>query len=274
MGDRCSVARRVLGRRTMSRANRCLLYAALGAALALAAPPAANASSLARRWSAPSRLMPRQAAEILRLEATGEPVAAESLFEAEKLLRSDGPVSPSDYVLTALYERLLKDELGPPGDGGERRVLPPVLHWMAPTILPDAIELEGESVQLALEKTGHGGFLLMVRHRTIHQVWSECGAGLCVRSVETPRPAEARYEWSVTPGATIFPCETAAAATLRRAARETVGESYRVACAEPGPAQPASLRFRYARGDAVSTAPRRASASAVVNNPTRVVLSR
>ncbi len=231
------------------------------ALLLLATTPALSTrtfamNAVAARWLSSSRLTPSEAANVLYREATGAIVSDDELFEAEKHLRSDGPVSPNEYVLGEIFTRLLRRDRG--RSASEIRVEPPLLHWLESRVTPGGIELRGESLQLAVAYEPASA-VVRLRHRMIHHAWEECEGELCLsRSLVSPR-SDVRYFWSDGAGAALPACGASSPTLVPE-------ETHDVSCVFA--ARPrSSLRITYAAAGKIAVAPARASASAVVNNP-------
>ena len=230
---------------------------------------------VARRWSMASRLTPFDAIGVLFREAIGEPVSSADLFEAQKHLRSDGPVSPSEYVLAELFERRLRRELGSTGDGLRLRTERPVLHWLESRVIDGGIEIRGESLQLAVVHPAAGTAAVWLDHRTRHQEWTDCGGELCVVTILAPLRPDVSYLWSreCDPSPSTIPSAPSPGHAFRQALRQALPEETRRIRCVFRETLDASLRLTYLSGGSPAFAPPRAAASAIVNNPLVVRLS-
>lgn len=228
----------------------------VSAVLVAASNPAIAMNAVAKRWLSSSRLTPSEAANVLYLEATGAIVSDDDLFEAEKHLRSDGPVSPNEYVLKEVFARLLQHERG--DRARDVRIERPLLHWLESRVSPSGVELRGESLQLAVAYEP-GEAIVRLRHRTLHHAWEDCGGALCLSTLLEPLRSDVRYLWTDTSGVALLPCDASPPALVPDETRD-------IACVFA--ARPrSSLRVTYAAAGAIAFAPPRAAASAVVNNP-------
>jgi len=221
---------------------------------ALAETSAGAMNAVAARWLSSSRLTPIEAAKVLYLEASGAAVSDEDLFEAEKHLRSDGPVSPNEYVLREVFTRLLRSELG----ASELRIERPLLHWLESRVSPRGVELRGESLQLAVLYE-HRSAVVRLRHRTIHHQWENCGATLCLSTLPGLLRSEIRYLWANGAGGVSPGCRTAPPPLVP----DDTNDLSCVFVAGPR----SVLRITYAAAGKIALAPANAAASAVVNNP-------
>jgi hypothetical protein len=251
----------------------------------------ANAmNAIIERWRQPSRLTPFEAVRVLELDARGAPVRTEDLFEAEKHLRTDGSVSPSEYVLTELYGRLVRRELGLTSDDPSIRVERPILHWVASRSSDGGLELRGQSVQLALQRVSSNRTIVRLRERTIEESWNHCGAELCVTATRAAHPIGRRYVWAAVPGnrsstrAVVPSCE--ASDPPRKdldlfidrpgipdpVAREiSRDDTARTACVFDDRSLGA-VRISYLMEGTLAVPPMRAAAGALVNNPMEIRL--
>ncbi len=172
--------------------------------LAMLSAAPALAETIKVRWNSPSRLTPDQAAEVFLRASDGQSVSAPDLFEAEKYLRTDGPVSPAAPVVTDAFRRLLAIRLeGSP----EIRVtaLPPVLHWLESTFTFNSVRLKGETVQAAILRSDPNLAATVLQQRTILQEWKLCGVDPCFTPM-TPQRSAITHELSV-PLDTTTPAE-------------------------------------------------------------------
>ncbi|MBI2962676.1 MAG: hypothetical protein HYY35_02885 [Deltaproteobacteria bacterium] len=269
-----------------------LLPAAALAALVAAASPG-GVHPIAARWRSASRLTPAEAASVLHRHAEGGEVRAEDVFEAEKHLRTDGPVSPAEYVLSDLLARRLAARAG---DAGTRpRVLPPVLHWLDWTETARGVRLRGETVQVAVLGSSARGAVTVLYRRTLHQDWSMCGAELCVTTVAAPVRRDAGYAtWAPLTAAEVGlarwfdarrcdprPAEVGDPGAgspfgivLRHAVAETMaGAPSEISCSLAELPPRAAMRVTYTEAGHPAAPPSRAARGAIVNNPLEFSLS-
>jgi hypothetical protein len=245
-------------------------------------------NAIIERWRQPSRLTPLEAVRVLELDARGAVVRMEDLFEAEKHLRTDGSVSPGEYVLTELYGRLLRRELGLTSDDPSLRVEPPILHWVESRSSNGGLELRGESVQLAVQRVSSNRSIVQLRERTIEESWNHCGGELCVTATRAAYPMVRRYVWAAVRDSRSRPrsvaprCEPSvsprkdldlfidalglADSFAREIARD---DTARTACVFDDRSVGA-VRLSYLTQGTLATPPMRAAAGALVNNPTEV----
>ena len=168
----------------MTHFARSTIASLLGLALAL--PAAARAASLTTFWDSPSRLMPREASEVLARELSGEPVAARELFEAEKYLKTGGGVSLGEFVLREALTRFLGERVQAPPGTAWVRALPPILHWLDASGSVDTLKIRGESVQIAVLNSEPDRAATVLWQRTIQQDWRLCDGAPCFTSDATP----------------------------------------------------------------------------------------
>lgn len=261
----------------------------LAAALVAAAP--CGAETLPARWRSPSRLTPVEASVVLYRHAEGRRVRAEDLLEAEKHFRTDGPVSPAQYVLTEVLTRLLGARFH--GEDARLRVLPPVLHWLESAETTQGVRLRGETVQVAVLNSPPRRAVTVLYHHTIHQQWTICGADVCVSNVGSPLRRQVGYSMSVaspvTEVASTFaslrliearlcdphPTEIADSGpespfglVIRHAAAETMpGAANEISCTFEALPSKAPARVSYTVSAHLAAPPSRAARGAVVNNP-------
>jgi hypothetical protein len=167
-----------------------------------------------------------------------------------------------------------------------------MLHWLGWQESADGIEVRGESLQVAVVYPAADLAVVRLRHRTLHQAWTECGGELCLSILLTPLRSDVVYLWSLPLGASLeadsprsLPaCDpppsparvsderSAGFAVFRHLARQpSPDDTIRVSCAFRA-RRHASLRLRYAAAESLALAPARAAASAVVNNPLAIRL--
>ncbi len=262
---------------------------ALFAVVATASP--GSAQPIAARWRSPSRLTPSEASSVLYRRAEGQAVRAEDLLEAEKHFRTDGPVSPAEYVLTDVLRRRLAARVR--DEPVRLRVLPPVLHWLESTETVRGIRVRGETVQVAVLSSPPGRATTVLRHETIHQEWTTCGADVCVAAIATPVRRQVGYSmWgprtaaevaSTIPSLRLFdtlrcdpePVEIADPGrdsrfgiVLRHIGAETAaGAAREISCAFAALPPRARARLSYTDAGHLAVPPSRAARGAVVNNP-------
>lgn len=249
--------------------------------------------SVAERWVSPSRMTPADAADALSRHAEEEFVPANELFEAQKYLRTDGPISMSPHVLRETFRRRLATLTESQAGVHSWTVLPPLLHWLEWRPKGDGLELRGESVQVAVDSSART-IVAVIDHQTIHQEWTHCEDGLCVWQVEAPLWPEVSYSLAVprpahgiggpnVPPATIcdpepsgigpLATELPLLVDLRHTAKGVAGGAYRrIVCSLAMPWK-GRLHVSYFVAGRLPHVPLAAAQSAVINNPSEVILA-
>lgn len=151
---------------------------------------------LLSQWGSASRLTVDRAVNVLSLHAEGEPVSGPDLFEAEKLLRSDGGISAGEYVLGEVLTKLVRRRVGN-SSLVRVRTLPPILHWLESAAAADGIRLRGESLQLAVLNASDDAVVTLLYHQTVFQDWRLCAGAPCFTTVDAPVRSTISYELSV-----------------------------------------------------------------------------
>ncbi len=248
------------------------------------APPAVR--SIRDRWTTPSRMTPRDAAAVLARRASGDWIAAAELFEAEKHLRTDGPLSVAPFVLREGLRRRLPRVETVDERPVEWTLPPPVLHWLAVRRTERGLELRGESVEVAATAVSADRALVVVERSTIRQDWSVCEEGLCYWDLEAPTP-DAEPVLSLVPDRRIrgseIRCDGAgldsphrerlasAVVELRFADQSPAdGTPRRIVCSVPLQRGGTAIRVAYSIADRLARPPSDVAPSAVLHNPTRL----
>ena len=180
--------------------------AAIAFALSLLAGADSSAPRLTRevsaRWTSTSRMTPAEASLALARHDDGQFIPVRDLFEAQKYLRTDGPISMAPHVLREGFRRRLAGLVESPPESSA--ILPPLLHWLEWRSTEHGIELRGESVQVAVIDVSPGRVIAVLDHQTIHQEWGLCKDEVCVRQVEGPlRSGEVAYSLVIPRAASV-----------------------------------------------------------------------